>query len=91
MVGDAQAHANLISDRDCIFSQALDDSTGELGPRILRAPVANPPPNSLCERVIGAIHRQYLDWMIPISEEHLRALLSEWVAHNNGSRLHKAV
>jgi hypothetical protein len=38
--------------------------------------------------VIGTIRRECLDWMIPISEKHLRAILSEWVAHYNGSRVH---
>ena len=48
--------------------------------------------NSLiCERVIGTIRRECLDWLIPISEAHLSAILKEWVAHYNGGRCHGAL
>ena len=88
VVGDAQAHGYLIHDRDNIFSKALDDSVKALGLNVLRTPVASPRANSICERVIGTIRRECLDWMIPVSEKHLRAILSEWVAHYNGARVH---
>jgi hypothetical protein len=35
------------------------------------------------ERVIGTIRRECLDWMIPMSEAHLRSILLEWTAHYN--------
>jgi hypothetical protein len=41
--------------------------------------------------VIGTIRRECLDWMIPLSEAHLRAILREWVAHYNGGRPHSAL
>jgi hypothetical protein len=31
--------------------------------------------NALCERVIGTIRRECLDWLIPLSEAHLRRRL----------------
>jgi hypothetical protein len=39
--------------------------------------------------VIGTIRRECLDWMIPMSEKHLRGILAEWVTHYNGARVHK--
>jgi putative transposase len=42
----------------------------------------------MCDRVIGTIRRVCLDWLIPISEVHLRAILRECVAHYNGGRCH---
>ena len=47
--------------------------------------------NAICERVIGTIRRECLDWMIPMSEAHLRSILREWVAHYNGGRPHSAL
>ena len=44
--------------------------------------------NSICERVIGTIRRECLDWMIPLSEVHLRSILKSWVEHYNGGRPH---
>src|SRR3989441_10296069 len=42
--------------------------------------------NAICERVIGTIRRECLDWLIPVSELHLRSMLKEWVTHYNGAR-----
>jgi transposase InsO family protein len=81
-------HRHLIHDRDRIYSKHLDDSIKALRLTVLRAPVASPKANAICERVIGTIRRECLDWMIPISEAHLRAILREWVTHYNTGRVH---
>ena len=47
--------------------------------------------NGICERSIGTIRRECLDWQIPMSEAHLRAILKQWRAHYNGSRPHMAL
>src|SRR5438046_485787 len=47
-----------------------------------------PKANSICERVIGTIRRECLDWMIPLSEAHLRSILKSWVEHYNRGRPH---
>ncbi len=75
IVGDEREHRYLLHDRDSIFSKHLDGSIKALGLEVLRSPVASPKANSICERVIGTIRRECLDWMIPISEAHLRAIL----------------
>jgi len=56
-----------------------------------RSPYSSPKANAICERVIGTIRRECLDWMIPLSEAHLRSILREWVAHYNGGRPHNAL
>jgi transposase InsO family protein len=73
----------LIHDRDQIFAKHLDDSIQALGVKVLRSPIASPKANSICERVIGTIRRECLDWMIPLSEAHLQAILKSWVEHYN--------
>ena len=47
--------------------------------------------NAICERVIGTIRRECLDWLIPLSEPHLRSMLKERVTHYNGARSHMAL
>jgi len=32
---------------------------------------------------MGTIRRECLDYVIPLSEKHLRTILREWVAHYN--------
>ena len=44
-----------------------------------------------CERVIGTIRRECLDWMILLNEAHLRRVLREWVAHYNRGRPHASL
>ena len=79
VVGEEGGPTHLIHDRDRIFAKHLDDSIRALGLKVLRSPIASPKANSICERVIGTIRRECLDWMIPMSEAHLRVILKEWV------------
>ena len=90
VVADTDDHKYLIHDRDRIFAKHLDDSIRALGVEVLRSPLASPKANSICERVIGTIRRECLDWMIPMSEAHLRSILRAWVTHYNRGRPHSA-
>jgi len=81
----------LIHDRDSIFSQALDQSICQLGLRVLKTPVRSPQANALCERLLGTLRRECLDFMVPLTEHHLRRLLHEWVPHYNAGRPHMAL
>jgi len=72
-------------------TKQLDDSIEALGLEVLRVPVASPEANSICGRVIGTIRRECLDWMIPLSEGHLKAILRCWVTHYNRGRPHSAL
>ena len=78
----------LIHDRDSIFSSALDRSIENLGLEVLKTPYRSPKANALCERLIGSIRRECLDFMIPLSERHLLRLLKIWRDHYNHSRPH---
>jgi hypothetical protein len=47
--------------------------------------------NAICERVIGTIRRECPDWLIPLSESHLRSILKSWIRHYNIARPHMAL
>ena len=91
VVGDESTHRYLIHDRDHIFARHFDESIRGLGLRVLCTPFHSPKANAICERVIGTIRREYLDWIIPITEAHLRATLREWMKHHNVGRPHKSL
>ena len=91
VVGNGGGHRYLIHDRDRIFAKHLDDSIRALGVEVWRSPVASPKANAICERVIGTARRECLDWLIPVSEAHLRAILRCWVTHYNRGRPHSAL
>ena len=58
---------------------------------VLKTPVRAPQANAYCERFIGTVRRECLDWMIPLNERHLRSILAEWISHYNGERPHSAL
>ena len=91
VIGDEDEHKYLIHDRDRIYAKRLDDSIRALGLEVLRSPFASPKGNAICERVIGTIRRECLDWMIPMSETHLQSILREWVTHCNRGRPHSVL
>jgi putative transposase len=62
-----------------------------LGLEVLRSPISSPKANAICERLIGTIRRKCLDWMIPLSEAHLRSILRTWRNHYNTGRPHSAL
>jgi transposase InsO family protein len=90
-IGFEEAHRYLIHDRDSIFARSFDESIKNLGLSVLKSPPHSPKANAICERVIGTIRRECLDWLIPLSESHLRSILKEWVTHYNGARPHMAL
>ncbi len=87
-LGCERRYRYLIHDRDRIFAKSLDESIGRLGLKVLKSPFHSPMANAICERLIGTIRRECLDWMIPISEAHLRSILRIWARHYNTERPH---
>lgn len=85
------AYRFLIRDRDKKFSGEVDRSIERLGLRVLKTPYRAPVANALCERTIGTIRRECLDYLIPLSAGHLRRILGEWVSHFNSARPHSAL
>jgi transposase InsO family protein len=81
----------LLHDRDSIFSQPLDQHIRHLGLRVLKTPPQSPQANALCERLIGTLRRECLDFLIPLTANHLRHLLCAWVHHYNTGRPHMAL
>ena len=81
----------IIHDRDAIFSTGLDSSLAHLGLEVIQTPVRSPQANALCERLIGTLRRECLDWVIPLTEEHLRKTLRSWLPHYNRGRPHSSL
>jgi len=87
VLGD-EGHRFVIHDRDAIYSDGVDRTLEAMGLHVLKTPARVPQANSFCERVIGTIRRECLDFVIPLNERHLRAILQEWVTHYNRGRPH---
>jgi hypothetical protein len=81
------ATENPISGEERIANELLL----KLGLTVLKSRPHSPKANAICERVIGTIRRECLDWLIPLSESHLRSTLRAWVDHYNHGRPHMAL
>ena len=90
VLGD-QGHRFVIHDRDTIYSEGVDRTLEAMGLEVLKTPVRVPQANAFCERLIGTVRRECLDFVIPMSERHLRAILREWVRHYNRGRPHSSL
>jgi transposase InsO family protein len=90
MTGE-QGHQFVIHDRDSIHSSELDATLRSMGLSILKTPFRSPQANAFCERLVGTLRRECLDFLLPLSESHLRGILKEWVAYYNRSRPHSSL
>lgn len=81
----------LLHDRHKTFSASLDEEVESWGINVLRSPVRTPTANAHCERLIGTIRRECLDYVIALSDTHLRRVLREWAQHYNTGRPHRSL
>jgi transposase InsO family protein len=61
------------------------------GVRVLKTPVRAPQANAFCGRLIGTIRRECPEFLIPLSEAHLKRILREFVCHYNRGRPHSSL
>jgi putative transposase len=78
----------LLHDRNTLFSQDVDQGVRHMGLHVGKTPVRTPVANALCERLIGTLRRECLDFVIPLNERHLYGIVKEWVTHDNEGRPH---
>jgi len=62
-----------------------------MGLRILKTPFRAPQANAYCERLVGSIRRECLDFLIPLNEKHLQRIVRHWVDHYNRGRPHSSL
>ncbi len=91
MITGEQPYQFVIHDRDSIYSPDLDSGLTSMGVRVLKTPFRAPQANAFCERLIGTIRRECLDFLIPLGEKHMRGILKEWVTDNNRGRPHSSL
>ena len=81
----------LIRDRDSKFTGVFDAVFASEGIGILRTPVRAPQANAIAERWIATVRRELLDRILIVNRRHLMAVLTEYVAHYNHHRPHRAL
>jgi putative transposase len=91
IVSGDEPHRCVVHDHDSMYSEGVDRTIAAMGLTVLKTPVRAPQANAFCERLIGTIRRECLDFVIPLSERHMRSVLGEWVAHYNRGRPHASL
>ena len=91
VLADSHPYRFVVHDRDSIFSSLLDRTLEGFGVQVLRTPIRAPKANAFCERLIGTIRRECLDYLIPVNQRHLRQTLKEFVCFYNRGRPHASL
>ena len=81
----------LIRDNDAKYSSHFAAIAVGSGIEVLRTPIRAPRANAICERMLGSIRRECLDYVVILSEAHLRRILKEYVRYFNRSRPHQGI
>ncbi len=91
MLTEPHGYRFVLHDRDNIYAPWLDVAVTAMGVRVLRTLVHSPMANAVCERLLGTLCRECLDYLIPFGEEHLRRILRVWKMHYNRGRPHASL
>jgi hypothetical protein len=69
------------------FARVADGS----GTEVLTTPYQAPKANSVCERFLGGVRRECLDFYLILSERHLYRTMKQYHAYFNHARPHKGI
>lgn len=78
----------VLHDRDALFAGSFDQVFCSEGLRVIKTPVRAPRANAICERWIGSLRRECLDWTLIVNRRRLEAVLEEYLVHYNAHRPH---
>ncbi len=81
----------LLRDRDAAYGGDFARRARRLGIQTLLSPVRAPRANAVAERVVRTLRNECLDHLIIVNEQHLRAVLTEFVRYYNTERPHRSL
>jgi transposase InsO family protein len=81
----------LIRDNDCKYGTVFDRVATGAGIEVIHTPLAAPRANAVCERFLGSLRRECLDFLFILSERHLLLQVAEYVQYYNYARPHQGI
>ena len=80
----------LVRGRAGQFTASFDAVLADVGITAVKIPPRCPPANAYAERFVRTVRAEITDRMLIFDERHLRAVLTEYMAHHNGRRPHRS-
>ena len=81
----------LIRDNDRKFGSQFAHVADGSGIEVLLTPIEAPKANAICERFLGSVRRECLDYILILNERHLYRTMKEYVAFFNHARPHQGI
>jgi putative transposase len=81
----------LIRDNDNKFGHAFDRVANGTNIEVLTTPYQAPKANAICERFLGSVRRECLDFFLILNERHLRRILRQYQDYFNQARPHQGI
>ena len=81
----------LICDNDDKYGVLFERAVAGVHTELLHTPFQAPKANSLCERFLGSVRRECLDFILIFNEGHARRVVGEYVTFFNHSRPHQGI
>ncbi len=85
---EAGRYRYVILDRDAKFDVAVIEFLQAAGLKPKRTSLRSPWQNGIAERWVGSCRCELLDHVIPLSEQHLRRLVREYICYFHEDRIH---
>ncbi len=81
----------LIHDNDNKFGDAFDRVADGSGLEVLTMPYQAPKADAICERFLGSVRRECLDFFLILSERRLYRTMKQYQAYFNHARPHQGI
>ncbi len=81
----------LICDNDAKYGLQFTHAAEGAGIEIIHTPYFTPKANALCERFIGSVRRECLDFILIVNEAHGRRIVREYITFFNEARPHQGI
>jgi putative transposase len=81
----------LLRDRDSKYGASFARVATGAGTQVLLTPFQAPKANAICERFLGSLRRECLDFFLLLGERHLIRVVRQYVEYFNQARPHQGV
>jgi transposase InsO family protein len=81
----------LIRDNDDKYGAAFDRVAKGTHIDVLKTPYQAPKANAICERFLGSVRRECLDFFLILNERHLYKTMKQYQAYFNHARPHQGI